>query len=165
MVLWPLLNAHECSCSWHSDPKIIRDHEHSWGLMRAQECPWALMFTHECSWPHGAMLMSAHGWSWAFISIKSIIEHSWALTSGHEHSLSWSHSFTKLMSMHEHWWALHHGAMSTHGAMSIYDTILISAHDCSWVPMSDQWCSWVVLSAPECNPLWSSAWFSNKWKL
>ena len=64
--------------SWALMALWPQDHVWHWALMRAQKCPWALIFIHECSCHHGAMHVSVHGWTWAFISIH---EYSWAFMS------------------------------------------------------------------------------------
>ena len=117
---------------------IMSDHERSWGLIWAQECPWELISNHKCSWRQGTMLMSAQGWSWAIISIH---EHSRALISGHKHSLSWSHSVTKLMSIHGHSAMVLWTLIAPWALMAPYSWcswVLMSIHECSWVPMSGQ---------------------------
>ena len=117
------------------------DHEWPWALMRliwAQERPWELIRNQEYSWHQGTMLMSDQGWSWLIISIH---EHSRALISGHKHSLSWSHSVTKLMSIHGHSAMVLWTLIAPWALMAPYSWcswVLMSIHECSWVPMSAQ---------------------------
>ena len=109
-------------------------------LMSAQKSPWALIIAHVCSWHHthacSRLLMSIHEFSWALISSH---EHSWALCCS-------AMAPTALVNVHERSWVWRHGAMITHNALAQYLSVLMSAHKCSWVLLSDPEYSWVILS-------------------
>ena len=108
--------------------------------LSAQKSPWALIIAHVCSWHHAhacsRLLMSIHEFSWALMSSH---EHSWALCYG-------AMAPTALMSIHERSWVWRHDAVTTHNALAQYLSVLMSAHKCSWVLLSDPEYSWVILS-------------------
>ena len=135
---------------------------------------WMFVGTNECCWGHGAMLMSAHGCLWVLMRAseclrgpKSIIsahkgpwchtlgapKHSWVFMITHDHSYgamsTQEHgtiALTALIGGNENLWAWCHGAITTQSALAQYISVLTSAHECSWVLLSNPEYSWVILS-------------------
>ena len=79
--------------------------------------------------------------SWALISSLELL---WALIiiCGHSAAVK-----SKLLWCHECSWVL----MSAHECSLCYGTVLKSAYDCSWLPMSTQEGSWPCINAHECS--------------
>ena len=130
--------------------------------------------THEYFWGHCAMLMSAHGCLWGFMSEYECSRESMQLIRAHK--CSWRHPQTYswllmsiqeiLISSHEHscqqhsWELTSIHKLDTMAPLSLIVPWLLT-YKCSQVLMGALECSLVFLSDPEC----SSSWPIDTWKM
>ena len=130
-----LMSAYECSrcqgailMSVHGYLGLLSSvNGYSWLFMRADKHSWLMYGTNYQPWALMIMVPLCH-------------EHYWAALSIHEHSWAW-HFGT--LSAHKHSWALlmvGWALLRTHGTISPYSWVLLSAPEC--------WCTFI--SAHEC---------------
>ena len=96
----------------------MRAHKHSLQMYGTNDQPWAIMIMEP----------------WFY-------EHYWVALSSHKHSWAWPFG---TLSAHKYSWAWYHGAMRTHGTISSYFWVLLSASECSWALIHFHECSWVL---------------------
>ena len=117
-------------------------------FMAAYECLWVLLWVLKSALEHssvlmnghGAMLMRAHGCSWAFMSTN---ERPYIAMNPHEHGTM---APTVLMNTNKHSWGWCHDNITTHNALTQSLSVLMSAQECSWVLLSASEYSRVIFS-------------------
>ena len=135
MLMTPWCHANECSIALMSAVGAMVPYP--WVLI---EHLCVLMRTYENSW----VLMSAHGRSWAFVSMAQWC--SWGLKSTHGHGTM---TPTALMSTIGHSFAWHHVIDNIYGALAPNSSRLMRAHECPWVSRSVHGCSLVPINVSE----------------